>query len=148
MTEALGVAQWEDTCRVYPGQPRGHLSPSIQALFLFVDKQLDRNLKKKKKNTFHNQLIKETLLWMFTIFQLSPKSYWLISKTGRDALQWLLQPHTVSSCLLFTVSSGTADTRALDNHGHGTQRGVLEVHLLVLRHLTLSLHLTFLSWEK
>ena len=62
--------------------------------------------------------------------------------------KWLLQPHTISSCLLFTVSSRKVDTRALDNYGHGTQRGVLEVRLLVLWHLTLSLHFTFLSWEK
>ena len=62
--------------------------------------------------------------------------------------KWLLQPRTISSCLLFTVSSGKVDTRALDNYGHGTQGGVLEVALLVLWHLTLSLHFTFLSWEK
>lgn len=28
-------------------------------------------------------------------------------------------------CLLFTVPSGKADTRALDNHGHGAPRGSL-----------------------
>lgn len=69
-----------------------------QALFLFVDKQLDRNLIKKK--FFRNQLIKETLLWMFTIFQLSPKSYWLISKKGLTLFNGscsLTQSHPASS---------------------------------------------------